>query len=181
MTDKLVEEKAQNKSRNKKTSFSVLLSSIPKIRSWKENVIRKGSTDHDKISSFFIAFYDTNDQYHRESAQLVKKLHSYAPEIVTSDYIFDETATYLLLTHGFYGFLRAKKFDKDVLDSKKFNFVFINDFIFQNARKMFKKYNKDKKWSFTDCTSFALMEDYNFSEVLTFDRNFAQKGFKSLP
>jgi len=49
MTDKLVEEKAQNKSRNKKTSFSVLLSSIPKIRSWKENVIRKGSTDHDKI------------------------------------------------------------------------------------------------------------------------------------
>ena len=131
-------------------------------------------------SSFFIAYYDANDQYHKESSELVKKLMSYKPEIVTSDYVYDETATYLLLTHPYYGYLRAQKFDKDLIDSKKFNIIFVNDFIFHEARKIFKKYNKDKQWSFTDCTSFALMDDYGINEVLTFDKNFRQKGFKTI-
>ena len=129
-------------------------------------------------TSFFIAFYDGSDQYHQESVSISKKLSSSNPEIVTSDYIYDESITYLLLTHPYYGYLRAQKFDIDIIGSKKFNFVFVNDYIFHEARDLFKKYNKDKKWSFTDCTSFVLMDDYNISEVLTFDKNFRQKGFK---
>ena len=131
-------------------------------------------------TSFFIAFYDANDQNHKNSLHLLKKLRSSDPEILLSDYVYDETMTFLMLTHPYYGYLRADRFDKDVIDSKKFTIIFINDFLFQEARKLFKKYNRDKKWSFTDCTSFSLMDDYRISEVLTFDRNFQQKGFKTI-
>lgn len=38
----------------------------------------------------------------------------------------------------------------------------------------------DKGWSLTDCSSFAIMEQYGIREALTFDRHFEQAGFKAL-
>ena len=40
---------------------------------------------------------------------------------------------------------------------------------------------EDKRWSFTNCTSFVLMEREGIRKALTWDENFVQAGFARLP
>jgi predicted nucleic acid-binding protein len=49
-----------------------------------------------------------------------------------------------------------------------------------NARGLFFRY-RDKDFSFTDCTSFVVMQELKLREVLTTDRHFAQAGFTVKP
>lgn len=46
---------------------------------------------------------------------------------------------------------------------------------------IFERYNKDKFWSFTDCTSKAIMETLSIEERFSFDKNFEQMGFLKRP
>ena len=48
------------------------------------------------------------------------------------------------------------------------------------AWKIFKTH-KDKTYSFTDCTSFALMEKNVIKNAFAYDRHFAQYGLNKLP
>ena len=48
------------------------------------------------------------------------------------------------------------------------------------ARSIFVRY-RDKDFSFTDCTSFAVMRQLRLTEVLTLDDHFSQMGFTVLP
>jgi len=41
--------------------------------------------------------------------------------------------------------------------------------------------SQDKRWSFTDCTSFVLMQNLGIRKALTFDANFRQAGFATFP
>src|SRR3989338_1118709 len=128
-------------------------------------------------TGFFIAIYDPKDQYHQKAKNLVKTIETTNPILVISDYVYSETVSSLLRTHKYYGPLRAKEFDNDVFDNKIYSFTFIGESLFEKARKIFFDGNKGRKWSFVDCTSFALMEDYGIKEVLSFDENFREFGF----
>jgi hypothetical protein len=48
-----------------------------------------------------------------------------------------------------------------------------------NARDFLLKH-EDKNYSFTDCTSFVVMEELKLTEALASDRHFKQAGFKPL-
>ena len=50
----------------------------------------------------------------------------------------------------------------------------------ERARHIFFRY-RDKDFSFTDCTSFALMRELRIREALTTDKHFRQAGFQMLP
>jgi predicted nucleic acid-binding protein len=39
----------------------------------------------------------------------------------------------------------------------------------------------DKNWSFTDCTSFVVMEEYQMEVAFTLDKHFRQAGFQVKP
>jgi len=39
----------------------------------------------------------------------------------------------------------------------------------------------DKAYSFADATSFIVMQDRNITEAFTFDEDFAQAGFMTIP
>ena len=41
--------------------------------------------------------------------------------------------------------------------------------------------HKDKRWSLTDCTSFAVMRQLGITKAFSFDHNFEQAGFERLP
>ena len=51
---------------------------------------------------------------------------------------------------------------------------------FETARRIFFDY-RDKDFSFTDCTSFAVMRELRLTHALTVDRHFRQMGFELVP
>lgn len=128
-------------------------------------------------ASFLVALYAKSDERYTQAHKILDSIETEHPTIVISDYIFDETITLLLASHPHYGFLRAKRFDIDVSKNKICHLVFISDILFAKARAVFLQYNRDKLWSFTDCTSYAVMKDFGITQVLTFDHHFEEMGF----
>lgn len=51
----------------------------------------------------------------------------------------------------------------------------------KRAWEVFERFNMDMKWSFTDCTSYAVMNEMEISEVFAFDRHFDQMKFVRKP
>ena len=51
---------------------------------------------------------------------------------------------------------------------------------FDKARQLFFQY-RDKRFSFTDCTSFVVMAELKISRALATDRHFRQMGFHAVP
>jgi predicted nucleic acid-binding protein len=74
----------------------------------------------------------------------------------------------------------ALAFINKVRKSKSIRTFWVSESIFEKALDMFKK-TSDSRWSFTDCTSFALMKDLSITEAFTFDNHFTQVGFQKLP
>ncbi|KXB09294.1 hypothetical protein AKJ60_00570 [candidate division MSBL1 archaeon SCGC-AAA385M11] len=102
-------------------------------------------------------------------------------KLVTSNYVLDELFTLLLLNIG-YGPTVDYKEKLDVLIAEHvLDVIWIDDVIAKEAWNVFEKYNVDKLWSFTDCTSYAVMKRLNISEVFAFDHHFEQMGFVRLP
>lgn len=129
-------------------------------------------------TSFLVAYYNVHDQYHNQISDILKSIVYSNPSFITTDYIYDETLTLLLITRPIYGYKRAQKYDRDIYKDRKFEIFFTTESIFFKAKEIFFRYNKDKRWSFTDCVSFVLMEDLGINRVLSFDRNFSEMGFK---
>jgi uncharacterized protein len=92
--------------------------------------------------------------------------------LLTTDYVVDETLTLLrargerrralLIGEGFFNGRLAEVYtllEDDIL----------------HAWKIFERFD-DKGWSFTDCTSNAVIERLGIARALAFDQHFAQSG-----
>ena len=97
--------------------------------------------------------------------------------LITTDYVLDEAAT-LLRARG--GIDAAAKFLDGVLASPTLRLMWIGPDLFRAAVAVMAE-GRDKRWSFTDCTSFALMRSLGISKAFAFDHNFEQAGFTRLP
>jgi len=60
--------------------------------------------------------------------------------------------------------------------SEAFQLLWIGRERFEAARAYFQKH-ADHGYSFTDCTSFVLMQELRIKDVLTTDRHFIEAGF----
>ena len=96
---------------------------------------------------------------------------------VTTDYVLDETLTLLRSKKGL---PVAQTFIDKIKKSKSIRIFWVSESIFEKALSIFKK-TSDFPWSFTDCTSFALMRDLSITGAFTFDNHFMQAGFQKLP
>lgn len=94
---------------------------------------------------------------------------------LTSDYVIDETMTLLRVKHGIEAAIRF--YDKIKRGVK---IIWVDETIFEEALKLFRKDDK-LRWSFTDCTSFAIMMLLDVRYAFSFDRNFEEAGFVRLP
>ena len=98
-------------------------------------------------------------------------------QLITSDLVLVETYNLLSQTIGskatvnFGNKLKSISFLKIVS-------VMVSDW--ERAWKILEKYS-DKNFSFTDCTSFALMERLKIKNAFSFDTNFSQYGFVRIP
>jgi len=97
--------------------------------------------------------------------------------LVTSSYVLVEVVT---LLNNRRSHSKAVELGNNLLSSRLFNVVHVNEELFYEAWRYFQKY-KDKRYSLADCVSFVLMNKLGIEEALTFDKHFAQAGFRKLP
>lgn len=98
--------------------------------------------------------------------------------LVTSDYVVDEVVTLLKTRYSTQSAIRA---GETLLGERLSTFIYLLPDDIQRAWKIFRTHT-DKGWSFTDCTSFALMQRLQISTVFAFDKHFSQmRGIRREP
>ncbi len=97
--------------------------------------------------------------------------------LVTTDYVVDETLT---LIRKRLGLGAAEAWWEQVDGSSRLRWESIDWARAEKARGIFFRYS-DKDYSFTDCTSFVVMQELRLRQVLTTDDHFRQMGFRVLP
>ena len=97
--------------------------------------------------------------------------------LITSDYVIDETLTLLRLRLGLNA---AEQWWHALAASKRVVRELIQEEREERARHIFFRH-RNKNFSFTDCTSFALMRELRIREALTTDKHFRQAGFEMFP
>ena len=97
--------------------------------------------------------------------------------LVTSDYVLDESITLIRLAHSH---SMAAEFARTTLSSRLVKVLYVGEEAFLESLDLFER-SKDKEWSFTECTSFTLMKKAGLSQVFALDPHFEQAGFHSLP
>lgn len=124
----------------------------------------------------WIGLNSKRDQSHsiavKENKELLQSGHRY----VTTNFVLDETYTGLLTKVGHFA---AVDFGERIRGSQTVQVIHITEDIEEEAWKLFKQYS-DKGFSFTDCTSFVVMQKLNLTEAFTNDRHFEQMGFTIL-
>ena len=120
-------------------------------------------------TSAWYAIIDKNDRDHAVAATKIQVLDR---PLVTSNYIFDEILT---LLKAKLGFTVAVPFGQKLWNQEISALVRITEDDEERAWRIFRQYD-DKGFSFTDCTSFALMERLDINTVFAFDDHFIQYG-----
>lgn len=106
--------------------------------------------------------------------ELARGVHG---SLVTSNFVLDEAITFLRMATDV---PTAARLARTVLSSKNVVMAWIDPGTFEAALRLFEE-RPDKRWSFTDCTSFAVMKDLGIESAFTFDRNFHEAGFSRVP
>lgn len=131
-------------------------------------------------TSAFLAIVTEKDNNHIAAKTFLEEIRNgkvRVKKIITSDFIIDETLTRIRYSVGH---KEAVKWGKDIFASRVVEKIEVGKKIFELAWEIFETY-EDKKLSFTDCTSFALMKNKDIEKVFSFDKDFENMGFILLP
>ncbi|CAG0959113.1 MAG: PIN domain-containing protein [Candidatus Methanoperedens sp.] len=131
-------------------------------------------------TSAFLALVNEKDANHAEAVHFLEQIKNgriKVRKIITSDYIIDETLTRIRYSVGH---KEAVEWGKDILGSNVVERLEVGIEMFELAWKLFQTY-EDKKLSFTDCTSFAIMKKKGIDKAFSFDEDFVRIGFVQLP
>lgn len=127
-------------------------------------------------TSFFFALAAKRDHAHSQATSVYSRLIHAGRRVITTDYVIDETLTLVKMrteTRIALSLLeRIEQSDNILIEA-------IDAGRFQAAKALFRRH-ADHDYSFTDCTSFALMRELKMKEALTTDAHFVEAGFKTL-
>ncbi|MCX7855980.1 MAG: PIN domain-containing protein [Anaerolineae bacterium] len=127
-------------------------------------------------TSFLVALVDAGDIHHAEAVAFLRQLREAI--VIVTDYVFDETMTFLKRRLGSEVALQA---GRQLRESLVFQRLHLTEEDEESAWRIFQRY-ADKAWSYTDCASLAVMQRLGIHEILAFDRHFEQMpGIVRLP
>lgn len=118
--------------------------------------------------AWFAAIVPTDPNYKRA----VEWLGNNDEPLFITDYIVDETLT-LLRARG--ENTRALNVGDAFFAGELARVYHLSEQDLTEAYKVFRDY-EDKEWSFTDCTSKIVMENFGITTAFAFDRHFKQFG-----
>ena len=127
-------------------------------------------------TSGLYALVEKNDAHHRAARRAVENLVRGGRKLVLTDYIVDETTTLANARSG-------KRVAMRVLDlveqSAGIRIEWVGSLRFEATATFFRKH-ADHRYSFTDCTSFIVMNELEMTQALTTDKHFVEAGYEAL-
>jgi predicted nucleic acid-binding protein len=126
-------------------------------------------------TSALLALALRNDAYHPAAAGFLRQ--SPDARFVLTELILSEVATRVRARAGAE---QAVAIGRSLLDSPRYEVVFVGADVVQGALGWMARF-RDMRLSLTDCTSFELMERLGIATAFTFDRDFRDCGFRTLP
>ncbi len=125
----------------------------------------------------FFAYFIEKDPAHPAMLTRVQELIREGHSLLYTDYVFSELLTLVRVRAGS---AVSANVGKGVSESEYFTLHNITLADRARAWEIFST-QLDKDYSFTDCTSFAIMERLGVQNALATDRHFTQYGFQSFP
>jgi len=127
-------------------------------------------------SSFLKGLIDSKDDFYQSAGRIWLELRDKGKNLVTSNFIIDETLT---LLRSKCNLETALKF-RDLLAEHSHIIKIIRVTVADEAGA-WEWFGKNwSKLSFTDCVSFALMKRLGIKQAAAFDDHFQRAGFKKL-
>ena len=131
----------------------------------------------------WLALADRADPRHADAARLYTERAARPGQIVTSDFVLDETFTVLFRRRPF---PEAWQFAQAILESAGSKFLLVERVTgvrFRRALDMRKRLADQPRLSFTDLTTIIIMQELRLKDILTADTGFeeASLGFRRLP
>lgn len=123
-------------------------------------------------TSAFCALTVPKDQFNSTAKIIYKQIQDKNAHIYSSDYVLDEVYT-LLKTRGSHAV--SVRF-MDEIQKSNIIILRITEDIEEAAKTIFRQL-ADKRLSFTDCTSFALINHFDIEAVFAFDEHFRYHAY----
>ncbi|MGH2793972.1 MAG: type II toxin-antitoxin system VapC family toxin [Actinomycetota bacterium] len=125
----------------------------------------------------FVALRNASEREHKRARLALEELTSKRVPLFTSNYVFAETYTVLLMRVGWNA---AVAWGRALRDGSLVELIRIDEALEDRAWSILEAHD-DKRWSYVDATSFALMDQEGASEAFSFDRDFVQRGLSVIP
>ena len=122
----------------------------------------------------WMACADAADPAHKRACASRDAALERGEVLVATDYVLDETLTLIRMRLGL---AAAKAWWDRIEGSSRLRWEWIGVNRAEKARGVFFR-QRDKDYSFTDCTSLVVMQELKLKRVLTTDRHFRQMGFE---
>jgi uncharacterized protein len=128
-------------------------------------------------TGFLIALESSDDQHHRAAQAFWQDFLHHPFDLVTTSFVLGEIATFFN-AHGQHS--KAIQIGRFFLASALIDMIHVDQTLFLEGWRVLERH-RDKRFSLTDCISFALMKQRKIKTALAFDRHFTQAGFQIAP
>jgi uncharacterized protein len=132
-------------------------------------------------TSAWDAIEDSGDRHHAAALRFKEELIQQQTRLYVTNFILDESYTLLLYNIGYTRTVAFKRTIDLMQTGGILIVIHVSEAIEQAAWTVFERFNQDKAWSFTDCTSKVVMENLGIRQVFAFDHHFEQMGFLRRP
>ena len=129
----------------------------------------------------WVALENKRDIHYKEAITFRDEIKNKRYRLFTSNFVLDETYTLCLANLGYEKTIECARRIRNLRDKGLLHVIYVTEDIEESAWLIFERFNKDKFWSFTDCTSNAIMQMLGIKESFSFDRDFEQMGFAKRP
>lgn len=128
-------------------------------------------------TSAFVALRNRAEREHEAARAALSRLVSERALLFTSNHVFAETYTALLVRVGR---SEAIEWGSRFRAGWAIELLRVDESVEEDAWTLLESHT-DKLWSYVDATSFALMERENVQSAFAFDRHFTRRGLTVLP
>jgi predicted nucleic acid-binding protein len=128
-------------------------------------------------TSAFVALRNESEAEHERARTALAALVAEGAALYTSNYVFAETYTALMVRVGRE---EAIRWGSRFRAGGAIDLVRLDEEAEEQAWEILERHG-DKRWSYVDATSFALIERGGGGEAFALDVHFAQRGLRVMP